>query len=242
MAESLVIIPTYNEKENIEDIIKYVFSMSDLFDILIVDDNSPDGTADIVRNLQAEYPKRLHLLNRKEKEGLGKAYIAGFKWALDRDYEYIFEMDADFSHPPKNLLLMHEILNNDEADVVIGSRYLKGRIGVANWDLKRILLSYFASLYVRIITQIPVRDTTAGFVGYRKKVLQELNLDEIEFVGYAFQIEMKFKAWKKGFRIKEIPIVFVDRQKGKSKMHGSIISEAALGVLKLKWKSLRSKL
>ncbi len=242
MADSLVIIPTYNEKENIEEIIRYVFEISPGFDILVVDDNSPDQTAAIVENLQKEFPGRLHLLKRQKKEGLGKAYLAGFDWALKREYDYIFEMDADFSHPPKNLIPMREILKNNEADVVIGSRYLKGRIGVANWDLKRILLSYFASLYVRVITGIPVRDTTAGFVGYRREVLEKIGLDKIEFVGYAFQIEMKFKAWKKGFRIKEIPIVFVDRQKGKSKMQGSIISEAATGVLKMKWKSLSGKL
>jgi len=242
MADSLVIIPTYNERENIEDIIDYVFSMSDTFDILVVDDNSPDGTSEIVESLQNKYPKRLYILNREKKEGLGKAYLAGFEWALSHAYSYIFEMDADFSHPPKDLLRMREVLANNEADLVIGSRYLKGRIGVANWDLKRILLSYFASLYVRVITQIPVRDTTAGFVGYNRKVLEEMDLKNIEFVGYAFQIEMKYKAWKQGFRIKEIPIVFVDRKKGKSKMHGSIISEAALGVLKMKWKSIIGKL
>ncbi len=242
MADSLVIIPTYNENENIEDIVRYVFSMSDLFDILVVDDNSPDGTSQIVQELQKEFPQKLHLLNRKNKEGLGKAYLAGFDWALSHDYSYIFEMDADFSHPPKSLLTMREALVKDQADLVIGSRYLKGKIGVANWDLKRILLSYFASLYVRLITQIPVRDTTAGFVGYKREVLEKLDLKKIEFIGYAFQIEMKYKAWKKAFRIKEIPIVFVDRQKGKSKMHGSIISEAALGVLKMKWKSINHKL
>jgi dolichol-phosphate mannosyltransferase len=242
MADSLVIIPTYNEKENIEDILRFVFSITDHFDILVVDDNSPDGTSKLVKKLQEEYPDRLHLLNREKKEGLGKAYLAGFAWALKQKYDYIFEMDADFSHPPKNLILMREVLKKDEADMVIGSRYLKGRIGVANWDLKRILLSYFASLYVRIITGIPIRDTTAGFVGYKRKVLEKIKLDEIEFVGYAFQIEMKYKAWKRGFKIKEIPIVFVDRQRGKSKMHGSIISEAALGVLKMKWKSITGKL
>ncbi len=242
MADSLVIIPTYNEKENIEDILRYVFDISPDFDILVVDDNSPDGTAEIVEKMKNEFPSRLNLLNREKKEGLGKAYLAGFDWALKRDYAYIFEMDADFSHPPKNLITMRKILHANEADLVIGSRYLKGQIGVANWDLKRILLSYFASLYVRVITRIPVRDTTAGFVGYKREVLEKIGLDKIEFVGYAFQIEMKFKAWKKGYRIQEIPIVFVDRQKGKSKMHGSIISEAAMGVIKMKWKSLTGKI
>ncbi len=242
MGDALVIIPTYNEKENIEDIVRYVFDMDAGFDILVVDDNSPDGTARMVEKLQSDYPERLFLLNREKKEGLGKAYLAGFDWALKHHYKFIFEMDADFSHPPDSLIEMRDVLERGEADLVIGSRYLKGRIGVANWDLKRILLSYFASLYVRIITRIPVKDTTAGFVGYKRVVLEALDLDKIEFVGYAFQIEMKFKAWKKGFGIKEIPIVFVDRQKGKSKMHGSIISEAALGVLKLKWKSLTGKI
>jgi len=242
MSNALVIIPTYNEKENIEDIIRYVFNLDGAFDILVVDDNSPDGTAEIVENLQKEFQERLHLLNRAKKEGLGKAYLAGFRWALQNDYAYIFEMDADFSHPPKDLEKMLEILENNQADVVVGSRYLQGRIGVANWDLKRILLSYFASLYVRIITQIPVKDTTAGFVGYKRKVLETIDLNNIEFVGYAFQIEMKYKAWKKGFVIKETPIIFTDREKGKSKMHGSIISEAAWGVLKLKIKSLTGKL
>ncbi len=242
MSETLVIIPTYNEKENIEDIIRYVLNMNAGFDILIVDDNSPDGTAAIVMKLQKDFPNQLNLLQRKTKEGLGKAYISGFQWALNKAYQYIFEMDADFSHPPADLIKMLKILKTDEADVVVGSRYLQGRIGVANWDLKRILLSYSASLYVRLITQIPVKDTTAGFVGYKRKVLETINLNNIEFVGYAFQIEMKYKAWKKGFRIKEIPIIFTDREKGKSKMHGSIISEAAWGVLKLKFKSLFGKL
>ncbi len=241
MQDSLVIIPTYNEKENIEAIIQYVFSLPKRFDILVVDDNSPDGTGHIVEKLQTNFPN-LYLLKRQGKEGLGKAYLAGFNWALNHDYQYIFEMDADFSHPPKDLVNLYNVLKNNEADVSIGSRYLQGKIGVANWDLKRILLSYFASLYVRIITQIPVRDTTAGFVGYKRKVLERLNLDKIEFIGYAFQIEMKFKAWKKGFKIKEVPIVFTDRQKGKSKMQGSIISEAAMGVIKLKIQSITGKL
>ena len=235
MKKSLVIIPTYNEKENIADIIKVVFGLEKDFDILVVDDNSPDGTAGIVENLQKEYPGRLHLLNRPQKEGLGKAYIAGFKWALAHDYAYVFEMDADFSHPPKDLLKLLEVLENDEADVSVGSRYLKGRINVVNWDLKRILLSYFASIYVRLITGIPVRDTTAGFVGYKREVLESFDFDKIKFVGYAFQIEMKYVAWKKGFRIKEVPIIFTDRVKGKSKMHGGIISEAAWGVLKMRF-------
>ncbi len=235
MKKSLVIIPTYNEKDNIRDIINRVFQLKRNFDILVVDDNSPDGTAQIVKQLQKEFSDKLFLLNRPEKKGLGKAYIAGFKWALQHQYNYIFEMDADFSHPPVKLIELLEVLEKNEADVSVGSRYLKGRINVVNWDLKRILLSYFASIYVRMITGIPVKDTTAGFVGYKKEVLQSFNFDKIEFVGYAFQIEMKYKAWKKGFVIKEIPIIFTDRIKGKSKMHGGIISEAIWGVLKMRF-------
>ncbi len=237
--KSLVIIPTYNEKENIAEIIQFVFNLKDDFDILVVDDNSPDGTANIVDELQKKFTDKLFLLNRKNKEGLGKAYIAGFKWALQNNYDYIFEMDADFSHPPKDLTKLRKILINNEAEVSVGSRYIKGKINVINWDLKRILLSYFASIYVRIITGIPVKDTTAGFVGYKKEVLQNFDFDKIEFVGYAFQIEMKYKAWKKGFRIKEIPIVFTDRTKGKSKMHGGIISEAVWGVIKMRFKKIK---
>ncbi len=234
--KALVIIPTYNEKDNIEGIIDRVFHLEKEFDILVVDDNSPDKTAVIVQKLIDEkYPKRLFLLNRPVKEGLGKAYIDGFKWALQHHYDYIFEMDADFSHPPHKLVDLLTVLENNKADVSVGSRYLKGRINVVNWDLKRILLSYFASIYVRMITGMPVKDTTAGFVGYKKDVLQSFNFDKIEFVGYAFQIEMKYKAWKKGFKIKEIPIIFTDRIKGKSKMHGGIISEAIWGVLKMRF-------
>jgi len=236
MSESLVIIPTYNEKENIQDIISYVFNLKTSFDILIVDDNSPDGTASIVKKIQKKYPDRLFLLQREKKEGLGKAYIAGFKWALTKSYNYIFEMDADFSHPPKDLINLLQVLKNNEADMSIGSRYLKGRINVVNWDLKRILLSYFASIYVKIITGMPVNDTTAGFVGYKRKVLESIDFNQIEFVGYAFQIEMKYKVWKKGFVIKEIPIIFTDRIKGKSKMNGSIITEAIWGVIKMRLK------
>jgi len=234
-SNALVIIPTYNEKENISDIISYVFKLERDFDILVVDDNSPDGTANIVSELQKRYPQKLNLINRKNKEGLGKAYIAGFKWALQNDYDYVFEMDADFSHPPKELVNLLKILENNEADISVGSRYLKGRINVINWDLKRILLSYFASIYVRIITGIPVKDTTAGFVGYKRTVLENFDFDTIEFVGYAFQIEMKYKAWQKGFKIKESPIIFTDRIKGKSKMNGGIISEAIWGVLKMRF-------
>ncbi|HFS67703.1 MAG TPA: polyprenol monophosphomannose synthase [Flavobacteriia bacterium] len=238
MSNSLVIIPTYNEKENIAEIIPYVFTLKRNFDILVVDDNSPDGTAKIVEALQTDYPGKLHLLNRDKKEGLGKAYIAGFQWALANKYDYIFEMDADFSHPPKSLEQLLEVLETDQADVSVGSRYLKGKINVVNWDLKRILLSYFASIYVRLITGMPVKDTTAGFVGYKRQVLESFDFDKIEFVGYAFQIEMKYKAWKKGFKIKEIPIIFTDRIKGKSKMHGGIITEAIWGVLKMRFSKI----
>ncbi len=242
MSKALVIIPTYNEKENIEEIIRYVFDLTRDFDILIVDDNSPDGTAKIVEKLQESFPENLHLLNRKNKEGLGKAYIAGFEWALQGDYDYVFEMDADFSHPPQKLIDLLESLEKNKADISVGSRYIGGKINVVDWDLYRIMLSYFASIYVRMITHIPVKDTTAGFVGYKKEVLQAFDFSKIEFVGYAFQIEMKFKAWKKGFKIIEIPIVFTDRTKGKSKMHGGIISEAIWGVLKMKWKSVFHRL
>jgi len=236
MAEkALVIIPTYNEKENITGIVDRVFQLEKPFNILVVDDNSPDGTAEIVKKIQKKYPEKLFLLNRPKKEGLGKAYIDGFKWALQHSYDYVFEMDADFSHPPEKLVDLLKTLEQNEADISIGSRYMKGRINVVNWDLKRILLSYFASLYVRLITGIPVKDTTAGFVGYKKDVLQSFDFDKIEFVGYAFQIEMKYKAWKKGFKIKEIPIIFTDRVQGKSKMHGGIISEAIWGVIKLRF-------
>ena len=237
----LVIVPTYNEAENIEDIIEAVLRLPEPFHILVVDDNSPDGTAEIVERISRKN-SRVHLLLRKRKEGLGKAYLAGFRWALEHHYAFVFEMDADFSHPPEKLPEMLRILENDEADVVIGSRYLRGRINVVNWDLKRILLSYFASLYVRIVTGIPVRDTTAGFVGYKAEVLKKINPENVRFIGYAFQIEMKYRAWKKGFRLKEIPIVFTDRIKGKSKMSGGIISEAFWGVLKLRWDALRGKL
>jgi len=236
MSNALVIIPTYNEIENIEDVVTAVFNLKKNFQILIVDDNSPDGTAKKVLELQKKFPDKLHLLNRKKKEGLGKAYIAGFRWALANNFDYIFEMDADFSHPPDKLIDLLQVLENNEADVSVGSRYLKNRINVVNWDLKRILLSYFASIYVRIITGIPVKDTTAGFVGYKKSVLKSFDFDKIEFVGYAFQIEMKYRAWKKGFIIREIPIIFTDRTKGKSKMHGGIITEAVWGVLKMRFK------
>ncbi|OIQ40313.1 MAG: dolichyl-phosphate beta-D-mannosyltransferase [Bacteroidetes bacterium MedPE-SWsnd-G1] len=238
MSDVLVIIPTYNERENIELIIRAVFSQKKAFDILIVDDNSPDKTAEIVADLIGEFPERLFLEVRNEKKGLGTAYIHGFKWALKKGYEYIIEMDADFSHNPDDLIRLYAECATNNADVAVGSRYLKGQINVVNWDIKRILLSYFASQYVRIVTSIPVKDTTAGFVCYRKEVLETIDLDSIQFVGYAFQIELKFKAWKRGFNIKEVSIIFTDRIRGKSKMNGSIISEAIFGVLKMRLNGL----
>ena len=237
MQDALVIIPTYNEKENIENIIRAVFNQKIAFDILVVDDNSPDGTATIVKNLQQEFADRLFLEIRREKEGLGKAYIHGFKWALQREYEYIIEMDADFSHNPKDLKKLYKACAEEGADVSVGSRYSKG-VNVVNWSIWRVLLSYFASRYVKIITGIPVDDTTAGFVCYKRKVLETIKLDKIKFVGYAFQIEMKFKAWKHGFTIKEVSVIFTDRTAGESKMSGSIIGEALFGVIKMRLKGL----
>jgi dolichol-phosphate mannosyltransferase len=237
MSNTLVIIPTYNEKENIEAIIRAVFSQEKQFDILVVDDNSPDGTAAIVQQLQQEF-SNLFLEIRAEKNGLGTAYIHGFKWALKNKYNYIIEMDADFSHNPADLVKLYEACATNGADFSIGSRYLNNKINVVNWDFKRLFLSYFASKYVRIITQIPIFDTTAGFVCYHKKVLEAIDLDKIKFIGYAFQIEMKFKAWKHGFKHKEVSVIFTDRKKGTSKMSGSIISEAVFGVLKMKLNGL----
>ncbi len=236
----VVIIPTYNEKENIEDIIRAVFLLEEDFAILVVDDNSPDGTASIVTKLQTEFSDRLFIENRKEKQGLGRAYIHGFNWALKAGYDYIIEMDADFSHDPKDLPHLYKACKNDGADVSVGSRYVEG-ISVVNWDIKRILLSYFASKYVRIITRIPIKDTTAGFVCYTRKVLETINLNKIQFVGYAFQIEMKFKAWKHGFTIKEVSVIFTDRIRGSSKMSGSIISEAVFGVIRMTLQGLPKK-
>jgi len=235
MQKALVIIPTYNEKENIKNIIKAVFILPVAFDVLIVDDNSPDGTAQIVESLQAEFSNRLFIEKRKDKNGLGTAYIYGFKWALARDYDYITEMDADFSHNPKDLTHLYDACANKDADVAVGSRYSQG-VNVVNWPMKRVLLSYFASKYVRFILGIPVHDTTAGFVCYRRKVLETINLDKIKFIGYAFQIEMKYTAWKLGFNIKEVSVVFKDRTLGTSKMSGSIVSEAIFGVIKLRLK------
>lgn len=238
MSDTLVIIPTYNEKENIKLIIHAVFSQKKAFHILVVDDNSPDGTSKIVADLIPEFPNQLFLEIRNEKTGLGAAYIHGFKWALKKKYEYIIEMDADFSHDPKDLIRLYDECATNNADVAVGSRYTNEEIGIAHWDMKRILLSYFASKYVRLITGIPVKDTTAGFVCYKRIVLETVVLDKIQFVGYAFQIELKYKAWKHNFKIKEVPIIFTDRIRGKSKMNGSIISEAVFGVLKMKFEGL----
>jgi len=237
MSNTLIIIPTYNEKENIEAIVKAVFSQEKLFDILVVDDSSPDGTSEIVKKMQGNYPN-LFLEIRKEKTGLGAAYIHGFKWALKNNYDYIIEMDADFSHNPKDLIHLYNACAIDGADFSIGSRYLNNKINVVNWDIKRLLLSYFASKYVKIITQIPIFDTTAGFVCYKSDVLKNIELDNIKFVGYAFQIEMKFKAWKRKFKHKEISVIFTDRKRGTSKMSGSIISEAVFGVIKMRLQGL----
>lgn len=232
MTDSIVIIPTYNEKENIERMIRKVFSLKKLFDILIIDDNSPDGTALIVKSLQKEYTQNLHLLERKGKLGLGTAYIAGFKWALQNNYEYIFEMDADFSHNPEDLINLYNACING-ADLAIGSRYICG-VNVVNWPIGRVIMSYYASAYVRFITGMTIRDTTAGFKCYTKKVIQKINLDNIRLKGYAFQIEMKFTTWKYGFKIEEVPIIFTDRKQGVSKMSGGIFSEAIWGVIKMK--------
>jgi len=237
MSNTLVIIPTYNEIENIEAIVRAVFSQEKQFDILVVDDSSPDGTGDIVTNLQQEF-SNLFIEVRHEKSGLGTAYIHGFKWAIAKNYDYIIEMDADFSHNPNDLIQLYNACAEDGADFSVGSRYLNNKINVINWDFKRLFLSYFASKYVRFITQIPIYDTTAGFVCYKRKVLENIELDKIKFVGYAFQIEMKFKAWKKGFKHKEVSIIFTDRKKGTSKMSGSIISEAVFGVIKMRLERL----
>lgn len=232
MSDSIVIIPTYNEIENIEQMIRKVFSLNKLFDILIIDDNSPDGTASLVKSLQKEYSQNLHILERKGKLGLGTAYIAGFKWALEHKYEYIFEMDADFSHNPEDLINLYNACTNG-ADMAIGSRYVSG-VNVVNWPMGRVIMSYYASAYVRFITRMPIRDTTAGFKCYTRKVLQRIELDKIKLKGYAFQIEMKFTTWKLGFKIEEVPIIFTDRKQGTSKMSGGIFSEAIIGVLKMK--------
>ena len=232
----LIIIPTYNEKENIEKIILKVFSLDIDFDILIVDDGSPDGTADIVKKIQKTYSKNLHIVERTGKLGLGTAYIYGFKWALKNNYDYIFEMDADFSHDPDDLIRLYKACHENKGDVAIGSRYIKG-VNIVNWPMSRLLMSFFASKYVKIITGMPIQDSTAGFKCYKRSVLEKINLEKIQFVGYAFQIEMKFTAWKYGFNVVEVPVIFTDRQEGASKMSGGIFFEAFFGVMQMKIKS-----
>lgn len=232
----LVIIPTYNEKENIENIIRVVFNLPLDFHILVIDDGSPDGTADIVKRLQTEFTEQLHMVQRKGKLGLGTAYIAGFKWAIEHKYNYIFEMDADFSHNPNDLLKLYDACATQGADLAIGSRYVSG-VNVVNWPMGRVLMSYFASKYVRTVLGVKIADTTAGFVCYKREVLETIELDKIQFKGYGFQIEMKYTAHKCGFTIKEVPIVFVNRELGTSKMSGGIFGEAFFGVMRLKMQS-----
>jgi len=239
MSDGLVIIPTYNEIENIELIIRAVFSLTTPFDVMVVDDNSPDGTAAKVRELQAEYPA-LHLEVRKGKSGLGTAYVHGFKWAIARKYEYIFEMDADFSHNPADLEHLYAACHKG-ADMAIGSRYVTG-VNVVNWPLNRVLMSYYASSYVRLVTGMVIRDATAGFVCYKRKVLESINLDRIKFIGYAFQIEMKYRTHANGFNITEVPIIFTDRTRGQSKMSSAIFKEAIFGVIRLRWKKMLNRL
>ena len=234
-SDSIVIIPTYNERENIEKIIRAVLGLEKVFDILIIDDGSPDGTSNIVRKLMDnEFSSRLHIIERSGKLGLGTAYITGFKWAIEHDYDYIFEMDADFSHDPNDLPRLYSACHDEGYDVAIGSRYITG-VNVANWPIGRVLMSYFASKYVRIVTGFKVHDTTAGFKCYKSRVLKTIELDKIRFKGYAFQIEMKFTAYKIGFKIKEVPVIFVNRREGVSKMSGGIFGEAFFGVMRLRW-------
>lgn len=237
MEKKLVIIPTYNEKENAEKIIRKVFSLDGNYDILIIDDGSPDRTADIVKNLQKEYDGRLHLIERSGKLGLGTAYITGFKWAVEHKYDYIFEMDADFSHDPDDLQRLYNACSAEGGDVAIGSRYCNG-VNVVNWPMKRVLMSWGASKYVRTILRVPIFDTTAGFVCYRRKVLETIDLDNIRMKGYGFQIEMKYTAFKLGFKIKEVSVIFRDRTEGKSKMSSSIFGEAFWGVIKLRFRKI----
>jgi dolichol-phosphate mannosyltransferase len=241
MSDGIVIIPTYNEIENIEAIVRAVFSLHKPFDLLIVDDNSPDQTAAKVRILQQEFPNRLFLEVREKKSGLGTAYVHGFKWALARHYEYVFEMDADFSHNPEDLQKLYNACHFESGDVAIGSRYVTG-VNVVNWPLNRVLMSYFASVYVKIITGMKIHDATAGFLCYRREVLEKINLDAIKFIGYAFQIEMKYRAFNKKFRLVEVPIIFTDRTKGQSKMSNSIIKEAVFGVITLRIRQLFNRL
>lgn len=237
MNQKIVIIPTYNEIENIEKIIHSIFKLEEQFDILIVDDSSPDGTNLKVQSMQLKYYNKLFLKIRKKKDGLGKAYIQGFKWCLNRNYDYIFQMDADFSHNPKDLIKLYHNLLNSNNDMIIGSRYFNNGINIINWPINRIILSYIGSIYVRLITGIPIYDTTAGFIGYKKETLKKLDINTIQFSGYGFQIEMKFKIWKLKLKIKEIPIVFTHRMKGESKLDIKIIQEAIFGIFKLKFQN-----
>jgi dolichol-phosphate mannosyltransferase len=236
---NLVIIPTYQEKENIESIVSAITALPVRFDILIIDDNSPDGTADLVKNMQSNHPN-LYIIEREGKLGLGTAYIAGFKWALEKDYSFIYEMDADFSHDPRDLIRLYKACKEEGADLAIGSRYISG-VNVVNWPLSRVLMSYFASIYVRIITGMKIMDTTAGFKCYKREVLESIQPDKIRSVGYGFQIEMKFTAWKLGYKIVEVPIIFTDRKMGASKMTGGIFNEALWGVLRMKLRSTFTK-
>ncbi len=240
MSDSIVIIPTYNEKENIENIIRYVFSLPKSFHVLVIEDNSPDGTAAIVKSLMEEFPNQLYIEERKGKLGLGTAYIHGFKWALERSYDFIFEMDADFSHNPDDLERLYNACKVDTADMAVGSRYITG-VNVVNWPMGRVLMSYYASAYVRLVTGLSIRDTTAGFACYKRKVLETMDLDKIRFTGYAFQIEMKYTAIKLGFEVKEVPIIFTDRTLGESKMNKSIFTEAIFGVMQLRFKKIRPR-
>ncbi len=237
MTKAVVVVPTYNEIENIERLLRTVFSLQREFHILVVDDNSPDGTANLVESNFETYPNKLFLLKREGKQGLGTAYIAGFKWALAKDYDYIFEMDADFSHNPNDLIRLFNACHKDGNDMAIGSRYVQG-VNVVNWPMSRVLLSWLASKYVQLVMGMDIYDTTAGFICYKRNVLQRINLDNIRFVGYAFQIEMKFKTYLNNFKIKEVPVIFTDRTKGESKMSSGIISEAIFGVLAMKFKSV----
>ena len=240
MSDSLIIIPTYNEKENIEKIIRKVFSLEKDFHILVIEDGSPDGTADIVKGLQKEFSDNLYIEERSGKLGLGTAYIHGFKWALYKDYQFIFEMDADFSHNPDDLIRLYNACSSEGGEVAIGSRYVKG-VNIVNWPMSRLLMSFFASKYVKFITGMPIHDSTAGFKCYKREVLETINFNKIQFVGYAFQIEMKFKSWKYGFNVVEVPVIFTDRTEGTSKMSGGIFFEAVFGVLQMKIKSLFRK-
>ena len=241
MNDGLVIIPTYNEIENIETIVRAVFSLHKSFDILIVDDNSPDGTADKVEELRNEFKDRLFLEKREKKAGLGTAYVHGFRWGLSRNYQFFFEMDADFSHNPADLEKLYQACHFGEADVAVGSRYVTG-VNVVNWPLSRVLMSYFASVYVKIITGMKIHDATAGFICYKREVLEKITIDKIHFIGYAFQIEMKYRAFSKKFRIVEVPIIFTDRTKGESKMSNAIITEAVFGVISLRIRNLFNRL